>query len=53
MALQLAHYRLHGAPVSVYETASTRQYHHGRTETLRPTSTESMTFVRSRGTASP
>ncbi|KAJ1759028.1 hypothetical protein LPJ58_002491 [Coemansia sp. RSA 1591] len=35
VALQLTYYRVHGALAPVYETASTRQFLHGRTETVR------------------
>ncbi|KHN81158.1 Peroxisomal carnitine O-octanoyltransferase [Toxocara canis] len=35
MALQLAFYRTHGKLAPAYETASTRQFFHGRTETVR------------------
>ncbi|XP_078621988.1 peroxisomal carnitine O-octanoyltransferase-like isoform X1 [Branchiostoma floridae x Branchiostoma japonicum] len=34
-ALQLAYYRLHGRPAPAYETGMTRQFYHGRTETVR------------------
>ncbi|RYG57544.1 hypothetical protein EON66_00105 [archaeon] len=33
MAIQLAHWRLHKEFVATYETAHTRLFHHGRTET--------------------
>ncbi|KJE95504.1 hypothetical protein CAOG_005952 [Capsaspora owczarzaki ATCC 30864] len=46
MALQLGYYRLHGNLTAVYETASTRQFHHGRTETIRSLSQASAAFVR-------
>ncbi|KAH9275992.1 hypothetical protein BSLG_004468 [Batrachochytrium salamandrivorans] len=45
MCLQLTYYRLHGACTAVYETASTRKYLHGRTETCRSYSVESKAFV--------
>lgn len=35
LALHLAYYRLHKQPGSCYETAMTRKYYHGRTETMR------------------
>lgn len=35
MALQLAYRRLHGHYTAVYETASTRLFLHGRTDTIR------------------
>ena len=46
MAYQLAYYRLHGpAPVSVYESASTKKFLRGRTEAIRPVTAESKAFV--------
>ncbi|KAJ8324425.1 hypothetical protein O5D80_006681 [Batrachochytrium dendrobatidis] len=45
MCIQLTYYRLHGQCVGVYETASTRKYLHGRTETCRSHSIESHDFV--------
>lgn len=41
MCMQLAFYRQHGVNTPVYETASVRQYLHGRTETCRSLSVES------------
>ncbi|KAJ1669190.1 Carnitine O-acetyltransferase mitochondrial, partial [Spiromyces aspiralis] len=46
MALQLAYYRLHGQPCATYETASTRAFLHGRTETIRSCSSESLAFTK-------
>lgn len=40
MAIQLAHYRLHGRLVATYESCHTRLFYHGRTETIRTTSLE-------------
>ncbi|KAJ8353930.1 hypothetical protein SKAU_G00214970 [Synaphobranchus kaupii] len=40
LALQLAFYRLHGKSGSCYETATTRRFYHGRTETMRPCTLE-------------
>ncbi|RUP44358.1 acyltransferase ChoActase/COT/CPT [Jimgerdemannia flammicorona] len=45
MALQLAFYKLHHTATPTYETASTRAYLHGRTETTRTLSVESKRFV--------
>lgn len=45
MALQLAYRKLKGRICAVYETASTRRFLHGRTETTRSTSIESKNFV--------
>ncbi|KAJ3398304.1 hypothetical protein HDV05_002627, partial [Chytridiales sp. JEL 0842] len=47
MALQLTYYRIHKSYPAVYETASTRKYLHGRTETCRSLSTDSAEFARS------
>ncbi|KAG0371792.1 Carnitine O-acetyltransferase mitochondrial [Mortierella sp. AD032] len=44
MALQLAYYRKHGEFVATYESAATRKYRHGRTETARSCSNESKAF---------
>ncbi|GMS93508.1 hypothetical protein PENTCL1PPCAC_15683, partial [Pristionchus entomophagus] len=35
IALQLAFFRVHGSFGPIYETASTRKFYHGRTETVR------------------
>lgn len=45
MAIQLAFYRLHGKPGAHYESASTRMYDGGRTETIRSCSCESIAFA--------
>ncbi|KAI8820719.1 acyltransferase ChoActase/COT/CPT [Fimicolochytrium jonesii] len=45
MALQLVFHRIHKEFAAVYETASTRQFKHGRTETCRSLSTDSKAFV--------
>lgn len=45
MSLQLAYWRLHGRPAPTYETASTRQFHAGRTETMRSCTAESVDWV--------
>ncbi|KAF9345605.1 Carnitine O-acetyltransferase mitochondrial [Mortierella sp. AD094] len=44
MALQLAYYRKHKELVATYESAATRKYRHGRTETVRSCSIESKAF---------
>ncbi|KAF9424673.1 Carnitine O-acetyltransferase mitochondrial [Podila epigama] len=44
MALQLAYYRKHGEFVATYESAATRKYRHGRTETARSCSVQSKAF---------
>lgn len=46
MALQLAYFRQHGQVAPTYETASTRAFLHGRTETVRSCSVESTDFVK-------
>ncbi|KAI9168497.1 hypothetical protein H9P43_007869 [Blastocladiella emersonii ATCC 22665] len=45
LAMQLAHFRLHGHLVPTYETASTRAFKHGRTETSRTLLTECKAWV--------
>lgn len=40
MCIQLAYYQLHKKPGPTYETATTRSYYHGRTETLRSCTVE-------------
>lgn len=47
IALQLAYYRLHKQATAVYESASTRLFKHGRTETGRSMSAESLAFIKS------
>ncbi|XP_022102339.1 peroxisomal carnitine O-octanoyltransferase-like isoform X2 [Acanthaster planci] len=42
LALQLAYYMLHHKPAATYETATTRQFYHGRTETLRSCTSEAV-----------
>ncbi|EPQ13908.1 Peroxisomal carnitine O-octanoyltransferase [Myotis brandtii] len=42
LALQLAYYRLHGRPGCCYETAMTRFFYHGRTETVRSCTVEAV-----------
>jgi len=45
LAIQLAAYRLFGEVVGCYEAASTRSFLHGRTETTRPVSPTTVSFV--------
>nr|XP_014345424.1 PREDICTED: peroxisomal carnitine O-octanoyltransferase [Latimeria chalumnae] len=40
LGLQLAYYKIHGGPGCCYETATTRRFYHGRTETMRPCTVE-------------
>jgi carnitine O-octanoyltransferase len=47
MALQYGYYRLYKKPAATYETASTRKFYHGRTETLRSCTMESLEWTRS------
>nr|CAH7723878.1 unnamed protein product [Callosobruchus chinensis] len=46
MAIQLAFYRIHRVPGAQYESASTRKFIHGRTETIRSCSIESVDFAK-------
>ncbi|XP_045469830.1 carnitine O-acetyltransferase-like [Harmonia axyridis] len=46
IAIQFAFYRLHKVPGAHYESAATRKYIHGRTETIRSCSNESIAFAR-------
>ncbi|XP_059483056.1 carnitine O-acetyltransferase-like isoform X2 [Neocloeon triangulifer] len=45
MAIQYAFYRLHNVPGAHYESAATRRFIHGRTETIRSCSSESIKFA--------
>lgn len=47
LALQLAYYRLHGRPGCCYETAMTRYFYHGRTETVRSCTAEAVRWCQS------
>ncbi|KAK6617365.1 hypothetical protein RUM43_014374 [Polyplax serrata] len=47
MCLQLAYVRLHGKPASCYETATTRKFYNGRTETVRSCTVECLEWVSS------
>ncbi|KAJ9666048.1 carnitine O-acetyltransferase yat1 [Coniosporium apollinis] len=46
MAFQAAYYGLYGRMECVYEPAMTKIYYHGRTEAIRPVTTESTEFVK-------
>uniref|UniRef100_A0A1B6D2K7 Choline/carnitine acyltransferase domain-containing protein n=2 Tax=Clastoptera arizonana TaxID=38151 RepID=A0A1B6D2K7_9HEMI len=46
MAIQLSYYKLHSRPAPCYETASTRMFYNGRTETVRTCTTEVVTWIR-------
>lgn len=45
LAMQLAWYRTRGEFTATYETALTRLFKHGRTETIRSLSSDSRQFV--------
>ncbi|MEH6578823.1 MAG: choline/carnitine O-acyltransferase [Amphritea sp.] len=46
IAFQIAQYKAFGRIESTYEAVMTRQFLHGRTETMRPVTTESTQFVK-------
>ena len=46
MMMQLAHYGLHGRPGSTYESATTAAFKHGRTETIRSVTPDSLAMCR-------
>ncbi|CAN7992134.1 unnamed protein product [Ixodes pacificus] len=46
MALQLAFYKMHKVPCAMYESVTTREFLHGRTEVVRGTSSQSANFCR-------
>ena len=45
MAIHLGYYMTHGRPASAYESATTRLFYHGRTETVRSCSYEMKLFA--------
>lgn len=45
VAYNLAHTMMYGAPPAVYESCSTRNFFHGRTETIRAATPEAKEFV--------
>ncbi|XP_065345556.1 carnitine O-acetyltransferase-like isoform X1 [Cloeon dipterum] len=45
MGIQYAFFRLHNVPGAHYESAATRRFIHGRTETIRSCSSESVKFA--------
>ncbi|XP_053119935.1 peroxisomal carnitine O-octanoyltransferase isoform X2 [Hemicordylus capensis] len=47
LGLQLAYYKIHGRPGCCYETAMTRRFYHGRTETMRPCTLEAAEWCKS------
>jgi carnitine O-acetyltransferase len=52
MAMQLAYYKMYGVSRATYESAGTRQYLNGRTETGRSVSLESVEFCKAMKTPS-
>jgi hypothetical protein len=44
-AIQLTYYRLHKELTATYETGHTRLFYHGRTETIKALTTDSVAFV--------
>ncbi|KAF9343895.1 Carnitine O-acetyltransferase mitochondrial, partial [Mortierella sp. AD094] len=46
MIIQLAYYKMHGVSRPTYESAQVRKFQHGRTETCRTVSTESVAWVK-------
>ncbi|XP_075965015.1 peroxisomal carnitine O-octanoyltransferase isoform X1 [Anarhichas minor] len=46
LAMQLAYQRIHKRPGSCYETAMTRKFYHGRTETMRPCTQEAVNWCK-------
>lgn len=46
MAIQLAYYKMKGECVATYESAQTKKYAYGRTETCRSVSVESVAWVK-------
>ncbi|KAJ2793889.1 hypothetical protein H4S07_006916, partial [Coemansia furcata] len=49
VALQAAHYRHYGQPTPTYESSSLRKFLHGRTETIRSCTEESLAFSKAFG----
>ncbi|KAG0361784.1 Carnitine O-acetyltransferase mitochondrial [Podila minutissima] len=46
MIIQLAYYKMHGVSRPTYESAQVRKFQHGRTETCRTVSTDSVAWVK-------
>lgn len=46
MAIQLAYYKMTGECVATYESAQTKKFAYGRTETCRSVSVESVAWVK-------
>jgi carnitine O-acetyltransferase len=45
-AIQLAYYRVHKKITATYETGHTRLFFHGRTETIKATTEDSVAFTK-------
>ena len=45
LGIQMAYYKMHHRFVSAYESCSTAVYKHGRTETIRPVTSETKLFI--------
>lgn len=45
LGIQMAYYKMHHRFVGTYESCSTAVYKHGRTETIRPVTNETKTFI--------
>jgi len=46
MAFQLSFHSLHGETTAVYESCAMKNFFHGRTETIRSCTTESVAMIR-------
>ncbi|XP_048580177.1 peroxisomal carnitine O-octanoyltransferase isoform X2 [Nematostella vectensis] len=46
LAIQLTYYRMHNKPGTAYETAQTRQFYHGRTDTVRSCTAEAVEWCK-------
>ena len=44
--MQLSYYQLHNKPAPTYETATTRSFYHGRTETVRSCTVEAIEWCK-------
>lgn len=46
VCLQYAYYKIHRKPAPTYETATTRKFYKGRTETVRSCTNEAIMFAK-------
>ncbi|XP_061811439.1 peroxisomal carnitine O-octanoyltransferase-like isoform X1 [Nerophis lumbriciformis] len=46
LAMQLSYYKMNKIPASCYETSMTRRFYHGRTETMRPCTSEALKWCK-------